>query len=217
MLKMQTFSVGPLFNNCYLVWEEPTLQCAIIDAPIGSEVVVRVISSLKLSPVYLINTHCHFDHVFNNAFFKEEFNLKLAYHKMDEFLLVRLGEASESFGFSAPRPSPLADEYIEEGTELWLGAERISVIETPGHSPGSVSLLTSLGAFVGDVLFKGGIGRYDLPGSEPSQLYRSITEKLFELAEDTCIFPGHGEQTTVYEEKRNNPFPNFLRAELGLK
>ncbi len=215
MLLVRSFTVGPLYNNCYVIWDDVSFECAFVDAPIGAEVVVDFVNSLKLSPKYLINTHCHFDHVFNNSFFKERFNLKLAYHKNDELLLMRMVETAESFGYIGVKTSHTADIYLKEGDTISLGGETIRIIETPGHSPGSITLLTTQRAFVGDVLFNGGIGRYDLPGANPHDLYHSLVDKLFTLPSETIVLPGHGEATTIGAEKEDNPFVEYLLSELG--
>ncbi len=210
MLKIRGFVTGPLFNNAYLIWETESYLCAIIDAPIGSEVILKDISSLKLSPIYLFNTHCHFDHTFNNALFVRELEVKLVYHRNDELFLLHQEESAMGFGLPTPEHSPRADVYCNEGDVFDLGGEELKIMETPGHSPGSVTIVTSLGAFVGDVLFRNGIGRYDLPGANPRNLYDSIVNKLFKLPMDTRILPGHGEETTIGEERRNNPFISIL-------
>ncbi len=214
MLMLKTYSLGPLYNNSYLLWDDDTGLCLIIDAPIESEKLLHDIELLNLSPIYLLNTHCHFDHVWNNAFFKKQTGVKLAYHKADEIILLRMVQSAESFGFKGAEPSPLADFYLKDNDELKLGSESIKPIWTPGHSPGSVTFLTSIGAFVGDVLFREGIGRYDLPGSSPEELYESLTKKLFRLPEDTVVYPGHGEKTTIGHEKKSNPFISLLSEEI---
>jgi len=214
MLKVKTFTTGPLFNNSYLVFDEACGECAIIDAPIGSEIIADSISALKLSPKYLIATHCHFDHIFNAHFFRNLYKIPFIYHKLDELFVVRFKESAEAFGFTPKHSPPLADAYFSEGDEFNLGNEKLKIVETPGHSPGSISILTTAGVFVGDVLFKGGIGRYDLAGANASELYYSLVNKLFTLPEETRVFPGHGEETQIGIEKRTNVFIDMLKSEL---
>jgi len=214
MLKVKIFTTGPLLNNCYLVFDEASGESAVIDAPIGSETVAEIMRALALSPKYLIATHCHFDHIFNAHLFKNLYKVPFMYHKLDELFVVRFKESAEAFGFMPKHTPPLADSYLSEGDELDLGNEKLRIIETPGHSPGSVSIVTSAGAFVGDVLFKGGIGRYDLPGANPSDLYHSLVNKLFALPDETIVFPGHGEETQIGVEKATNFFIDMLKSEL---
>lgn len=206
MLRVHTEVCGPLENDVYLLWDEATRQAALIDPAIGSERFVEMVQREHLKPKYILNTHGHFDHTWNNAFFKREWKVPLVCSRTDESVLRHASQAAVSWGFDAPEAMPVVDVWCKGGDEFFLGSEKIDVLDTPGHTPGHVSFLTGAGLFCGDVLFQGGIGRWDLPGGDGKLLLASIRERLFSLPDSTVVFPGHGPPTTIGEEKRNNPY-----------
>jgi hydroxyacylglutathione hydrolase len=206
-MELQTFVTGPAQTNVYLIWDAVTLEAALIDPGIGSEEVEGAVSRLGLRPKYIFNTHAHFDHTWLNAYYCRLWpEAKLVYHRLDEPLLDASAEASTMFGFPAPEDSPHAGEYCDEGGAYWLGGEELRILHLPGHSPGSVGIVTTLGVFSGDVLFRDGIGRTDLPGGDEATLLRTIREKVLAFPEATVVYPGHGPATTVGEEKTGNPY-----------
>jgi glyoxylase-like metal-dependent hydrolase (beta-lactamase superfamily II) len=155
---------------------------------------------------YVLNTHCHFDHMQANADVVAATGASLALHPADIPLLRAKGGAN-LFGMPG-KESPPPDVELENGQILKVGTLRFEVLHTPGHSPGGVTFyLKQEGmAFVGDVLFADGVGRTDLPGGNWGRLMRSIREVLFVMPDETIVYPGHGPQTTVGREKRHNPF-----------
>ncbi len=210
MIKVQKFVVNPFQENAYLLYDE-TGSCVLVD--MGSytveekKEVLFFIENNQLEPVMIINTHCHVDHLLGNSFFKNKFKVSIAAHSDDEFMIDKAVEYGSVFGFEVEEPPPL-DSYLEEGKAITFGSSSLEVFHVPGHSPGSVALYSSEDAFVitGDVLFDGGIGRTDLPGGDYDTLIRSITEKLLVLPDEAKVYPGHGPETTIGEEKRFNPF-----------
>jgi len=206
MIRVHRAVCGPLENNVYLVWDEDTREVALIDPGIGSEGFTDFVRREGLKPKYILNTHAHFDHTWSNAFFKREWGVSLVCPRGDESILKHSSDAALSFGFNAPQASPAADIWCQGGDEFFLGSERIEVLDTPGHTPGHVSFLTAAGVFCGDVLFNGGVGRWDLPGGDGKLLLASIRETLFALPDPTPVFPGHGSPTSIGEEKRSNPY-----------
>ena len=204
-MKVHAFTLGPLQSNSYLCADEATREGLLFDPGMESEPVAEALARERLTLTAIINTHGHFDHVFGNAYFKAKTGAPLLMHRADLDLVKRLEEQSLYFGFRAT-PSPAPDRFLEEGDEIRVGGTRLTVLHTPGHSPGGICLVTDGTAFVGDTLFAGSIGRTDLPGGSAETLLTSIREKLLTLPDDTVIYPGHGPATTIGHERRHNPF-----------
>jgi hydroxyacylglutathione hydrolase len=206
MLEVVCFVCGPLENNVYLVTCTETGRTAVIDPGMETEALLEEINSRDLGVDYVLNTHGHFDHVFSNALYVSAFGALLGIHPADLPLLRNMPITAESWGFPGATPSPEPGLLLEHGTVLKLGLHEITVRHTPGHSPGQVALCLPGHALVGDTLFHRGVGRWDLPGSDFHALERSIKEQLYTLPEETVVWPGHGQHTTIGEEKRLNPY-----------
>ena len=187
MLKYALVVVGPLDTNCYLVYCEETLDCAIIDPGAEAERIFPLIYDLELRPSLLLNTHGHIDHVGANRDMKEKFNLPLCIHGLDKPHLEK-GQQSELSLFLGAKASPPPDRLLQDGETLIIGKSKLHVLHTPGHTPGSVSFRGDGFLFSGDTLFNGGVGRTGT------------------LPDETRVLPGHGPWTTVGEEKESNPF-----------
>lgn len=211
MLQFVTFIFSPFMENTYLVWDSESKEAAVIDPgccePIEEDKLSQFIEDKGLTIKYLLNTHCHVDHIFGNKFVKDKYDAKFIIPKEDEFLLDKAIEQSASFGIKS-NPQPQPDSYFEEELELFLGEIKIETIFTPGHTPGEYCFyfLEDKKCFTGDVLFREGIGRTDLWGGDFSTLVDSIQNKLFTLPGDVEIYPGHGISSTIDYEKVNNPF-----------
>jgi hydroxyacylglutathione hydrolase len=204
-MKYESVIVGALETNCYIVYCQETLECAIIDPGAEPEKIFRLITHKGLKPTILINTHGHVDHIGANRDIKDKFDIPLYLHEADSPMLESVLQSELSF-FLGAKESPPPDKFLEEGDEIKIGNISLLVIHTPGHSPGSVSLLGDGILFSGDTLFFGGVGRTDLPGGSWSEMESSIREKIFTLPADTVVLPGHGPTTTVDQEKKFNPF-----------
>ncbi|MEZ5174199.1 MAG: MBL fold metallo-hydrolase [Bacteroidia bacterium] len=210
MLQLQAFTFNPFQENTWLVWNDQN-DCIIIDPGCYSaaekEILRDFIESRKLRPVRLINTHCHIDHVLGNPFVERTWGLKPQTHRAEKALLDAIPQYGQMWGInSETQPEP---EYnMQDLTEIELGAEKLKVLFTPGHSPGEICLYSEQGKFViaGDVLFRESIGRTDLPGGNYETLIESIRNELFTLPDDTEVHPGHGPSTTIGHEKKYNPF-----------
>ena len=209
---VKMLQVGPIMTNCYIVGCEETKEGAIID-PGGDGVrILAKVRQLGLEIKYVVNTHCHFDHMLANKEVIEGLAESqqqpplLAIHRAEEPVL-KSGGGAALFGLRG-FPSPPADTYLEEGDVLTLGQVKLKVLHTPGHSMGSVSLLNEeeKAVFDGDVLFNMGIGRTDLPGGSSETLMDSIRNKLLTLPDDTIVYSGHGPVTTIGRERAGNPF-----------
>jgi glyoxylase-like metal-dependent hydrolase (beta-lactamase superfamily II) len=197
--------VGPLDTNCYLVYCQETLDCAVIDPGAEAERIFPLIVELGLKPVVILNTHGHIDHIGANKDVKDKFNVPLCIHSLDSLLLEKIQEFELSF-FLGAKESPPADRLLKDKDTIWFGKSSLRVVHTPGHTPGSVSFLGDGILFSGDTLFSGGVGRTDLPGGSTRDLEKSIKEKILTLPPETIVLPGHGPLTTVGEEKESNPF-----------
>jgi hydroxyacylglutathione hydrolase len=210
MLKIRQFTFNPVQENTYVVFNEKG-ACAIIDPGcyFDSEYkeLTDFIHSQNLLPKCLLNTHCHLDHVFGNKRIAEHYGLTLQIHKHEKLLLDYAPVSGKQWGL--PFDNYTGELiYLEEGDKVLLDEDDLAVILTPGHSPGSISFYDEKGKQLisGDVLFRTGIGRTDLPGGDYNTLISSIKTKLFTLPDDVKVFSGHGPDTTIGYEKKHNPF-----------
>jgi glyoxylase-like metal-dependent hydrolase (beta-lactamase superfamily II) len=199
------FVVGPLQSNSYLVFDEASGRAAVIDPGIESEVVLDAARRQRLHLESVIITHGHFDHVFSSALFKAQTGAEIIMHPDDLSLLADVPQTARFFGIKAPVP-PSPDRLVREGDTVTVGELSLGVLETPGHTPGSISLRLDDAVFVGDTLFAGSVGRTDLTGGSLDVLLRSIHTKLLTLPDRTAVYAGHGPATSIGVERRDNPF-----------
>lgn len=190
-----------------LVWDN-TNECLIIDPGCSTsseeQALSQFIESKNLTPVRLINTHCHIDHVYGNGYVANKWNLQLEIHKLDLPVLERLDVVAMMYGLPAPNPSPAPGRFLEKGDVVAFGNSTLEVLFVPGHCPGHIALYSAQHKLVvqGDVLFYGGgRGRTDLPGGDEEALIRTISEIMFALPDDTRVICGHGPETTIGYEK----------------
>lgn len=204
-MKYELVIVGALETNCYLVYCEKTLACAVVDPGAEPQKIFLEITRKSLKPIILINTHGHIDHIGANLDIKEKFDVPLCIHSLDSPMLKSVLQSEMGF-FLGAKDSPAPDKFLEDGEAITIGLCTLKVIHTPGHSPGSISLLFDKFLLSGDSLFFGGVGRTDLPGGSWEELESSIRDKILILPEETIVLPGHGPYTTVEQEKNSNPF-----------
>ena len=202
----KTVHVGITQTNCYIVGCEEKREGVIIDPGGNSSRILKALEESGLGVRYVLNTHCHFDHMEANADIVAATGAPLALHPA-ELPLLRAKGGANLFGVPG-KESPLPDVELEDGQVLKVGTLRFQVLHTPGHSPGGVTFyLAQEGVvFDGDVLFADGVGRTDLPGGNWNKLMRSIREVLFTMPDETVVYPGHGPHTTIGREKRSNPW-----------
>ena len=215
MINIQLFPFNAFQVNTVVLSDE-SKECVIIDAACYEDAerkaLVEFIKTNDLKPVKLVNTHCHIDHILGNNFVGEYYKLGLEIHAAGQPFLDSAPQQGSAYGFSVEsqiKPSNM----LEEGDIIKFGQSELEVLYCPGHADGSICLVNHENKFVvvGDVLFNGSIGRTDLPTGNFDVLKSSIQDKLFKLADDYVVIPGHGPQTTIGEEKRNNPFVGIGR------
>jgi hydroxyacylglutathione hydrolase len=204
-LIIKDLTVGPIMANCYIVGCEETKSAAVIDPGDEADRILMVLAEAGLTVKTIINTHGHFDHVSANQRMKEVTGAELLIHELDAPMLSQLSATAAAWGMSSD-DSPPPDRTIAQGDVITVGNLSLTVIHTPGHTPGGISLHSGKAVFVGDTLFAGSIGRTDFPGGDFGVLKASIQEKLFTLDEDVTVYPGHMGLTTIGQEKRTNPF-----------
>jgi glyoxylase-like metal-dependent hydrolase (beta-lactamase superfamily II) len=208
-MEVKKLVFNPLQENTYIVYDD-TKECVIIDPgcqkPKEKDTLKRFISDNGLKPKLLLNTHCHFDHIFGNNFVYDEYGIE-SWASEDELPNIKRFPASASlFGGSNEQPKAPA-QFLEDGQIIKFGNSELKVINTPGHSSGSVCFYSATGRFLiaGDTLFAGSIGRTDFPGGSYSEIKESL-KKLIALPSSTRVYCGHGPDTAIGIEKTYNPF-----------
>ena len=211
MLKIQTFEVNPLHENCYVVSDD-TKECVIIDCGAFTEseqeAIITYINKNGLKPVHNLGTHGHLDHHFGDAAILSAFNLLPEVSDGDEVLMQHSKEAAlQMLGMDLNIDLPSGELRLTENNTISFGSHTLRIIRTPGHSRGSVSFYCAEEnvLFTGDTLFKGSIGRTDFPGGSMFQIISSLRE-LAQLPDTTIVYPGHGPQTSIGFELAHNPY-----------
>ncbi len=207
-MEFQILPVTLFEQNCTLLWCPRTRRAAIIDPGGEPERIAALIERLGLVPERILLTHGHLDHVGASAEIAQHYALPIeGPHPEDAFLLQALPEQARLFGF--PAHAPLTpNRWLYPGERIAVGMEQIEVVHCPGHTPGHLVFYqpTARLALVGDVLFRGSIGRTDLPGGDYRQLIDSIRNRLLPLGDEVRFIPGHGPLSTLGEERRFNPY-----------
>ena len=213
MLEVKGFVFSPFQENTYVI-SNAKGECCIVDPGCYFEEerneLKGYIDSKKLVPKYLLNTHCHLDHIFGAKFVYDTWGLVLQFHEADQVVLDNADKAAARWN----TPFDLYEgpvHYLKEGEIIKVGddaGDEFKILFVPGHSPGHIAYYNAAQEFVvsGDVLFKYGIGRYDLPGGSLNTLLNSIKTQLYTLPDQTQVLPGHGPVTTIGHEKVNNPY-----------
>ena len=197
--------VGHLSANCYIAGSETTGEGLVIDPGGNTEDINRAISDSGFEIKIIILTHGHSDHIASLYDIQDRTGAEVAIHAADADFLEGRSSYSSQFGISYKTPHP-PNRLLHEGDILDVGGLEFTVIHTPGHTPGSICLLTDDKVFTGDTLFRRGIGTTMMPGSSRSQLINSIQTRLMVLPDNTIVYPGHGRETTIGAERRDNPY-----------
>lgn len=211
-MKIETFVFNPIMENTYLLIDEGSKECVIIDAGCYHDTEkVRLSSFIEnggLKLVRVLNTHLHLDHCFGNRYLAERYGVLPEASEADEFLLPIMKSHCRSFGIPLNEDYQKLGGYLKEGDVIRFGESELSVIEVPGHSPGGLAFYCKADnvLFSGDSLFQGSIGRTDLDGGDFESLIHSLTKKITTLPTDTVVYPGHGGTTTIGDELQYNPY-----------
>ncbi len=210
MLSVISFTFSPVQENTYILYNEQK-QCCIIDPgcyfPAERNELKTGIEKRGLTPVLLLNTHCHLDHVFGNKFVHDTWGLHLHIHPKEKPVLDFAPQSGQMWQLPFDNyEGPLV--YLEDGEKIKIGADELEIRFTPGHSPGSISFYAPADGFIigGDVLFQGSVGRTDLPGGSFDVLANSVRTRFFTLPDETKVYSGHGPVTTIGYERKNNPY-----------
>jgi glyoxylase-like metal-dependent hydrolase (beta-lactamase superfamily II) len=191
--------------NCFVLGCEQTLNAVVIDPGDEADRILMALSESSLTLKTIINTHGHFDHVGANKPLHDATGAPIVIHALDAPMLNQIAASAANWGLAGDN-SPTPERTIDDGDTIEFGNIALTVIHTPGHTPGGVSLHTGEHVFVGDTLFAGSIGRTDFPGGSFETLRDSIQKKLFALGDAVQVYTGHGPQTTIGRERINNPF-----------
>jgi len=217
MITIQDFCFSAFQENTYVLYNE-LKEAIIIDPGCYTRIEEKILSDFilkeNLKPSLLLNTHCHLDHVFGNNYVSETYGLTAHIHPNEQIVLDRLPEAAAKWGVPTEAyKGPI--QYIQEGEMIQFGTDTFKVLLTPGHSPGSVCFYHPGQDFMigGDLIFKDGVGRTDLPGANPLDLIKSIREQIFPLPDSLTIYSGHGPATTWGREKEHNPYIKHIRSQ----
>lgn len=210
MLKVKKFVFNPFAENTIMIYA-PNGETIIVDPgmsdPEEENQLMSFITDNNLNVKLLVNTHCHIDHILGNRFVVEKLGVQLSAHRNEELNIMLANQQADLFGLPRPETPPI-QKYLEEGDEIRLDHHLLKVIYTPGHTNGGICLYAEESGFIicGDLIFRLGIGRVDLPGGDYDTIISSILNKIFILPDNTLIYSGHGDETTVGFEKKNNPF-----------
>ncbi|MBP8614095.1 MAG: MBL fold metallo-hydrolase [Firmicutes bacterium] len=218
MVKVQRLVVGPLMTNCYIVSDEDARKCAVIDPGGEGAKILETVQENGFTIEYIICTHGHLDHIYEAGFIQRRSGAPVVIGEKDRPLLEDPGWMAALMDTSG---MVKVDEclVVKEGDAIDIGSMRLEVLETPGHTPGSISLYYPGGSaaegsgarslralFSGDLIFRLSVGRTDFPGGDMDILLRSIRSKVLSLPDETVIYPGHNQTTTVGKERTENPF-----------
>ncbi|MGC9150308.1 MAG: MBL fold metallo-hydrolase [Microbacter sp.] len=210
-MHIETFVFNPFMENTYLVYDDSS-ACVVIDAGCLTEIerhrLRETIDKHQLKLEHVLNTHLHLDHAFGNGFLFETYHLAPEAHRDDEFLLSQMHAQAALFGVPFHESVQPIGKYLEDHDRILFGNTSLEVIHVPGHSPGSLCFYSKEDqtVFVGDVLFRGSIGRTDLPKGNYEQLIQGIQDRLLTLPDETKVFSGHGSFTTIGFERKENPY-----------
>ncbi|MFC1553137.1 MBL fold metallo-hydrolase [candidate division KSB1 bacterium] len=204
-MEINVIEVSPFLTNCFIVSCEKTQKGIVIDPGDEVDMIIDEIEKKKIIVEKIVNTHGHIDHAGGIKELQQRLDIPFFLHKDDLPYINHLNEIADMYGMKI-LGIPEVNGYLKEGEEITIGDGSLRVIHTPGHTPGGVCLMDEEVLFSGDTLFRGSIGRTDLPGGDYDVLIRSIKEKLMVLDEELTVHTGHGPSTTIGFEKHNNPF-----------
>ena len=204
-MKIKTMPLGNMGTNCYLAWCGETKEAIVIDPGFEQGAIIKAIKTLALKVKYIVNTHGHLDHIGANREVQAFLKCPIAIGKDDAPMLTE-ASLNLSAQYGSPVTSPQAELLLSHGDNISFGNCSLQVLSTPGHTQGGICLYGHDLLFSGDTLFQHSIGRSDLPGGSHNQLIASINSKLMILPDQTRVLPGHGDESTIGEERIHNPW-----------
>lgn len=205
-MQIEVVTVGPIDENCVIVYCEHHLAGIIVDPGDSGKRIIGIIEEKGIIPKLIVNTHCHADHTGAVATLVDHFEIPFMCHEEDVWMLTDKSQIEMS-DYLGVKQAPKNDATVKDGEIIDLCDDfALKVIHTPGHTPGGICLYSDGKLIVGDTLFQNSIGRSDLPGGNHETLLKSIRERLLPLPDDTVVYPGHGDTTTIGYEKEHNPF-----------
>jgi len=202
---LEYLTVGPFQENSYILADSDSGEGILIDPGHDPEAILDRVAELGIRITAIVNTHAHIDHVGGVPEIQRQLKIPFRLHAADRPLLKALPQQAAMYGLP-PLQVPEVESYLKGGDRFTVGTLEVEIIETPGHSPGSITLKVGDDLIAGDVLFAGSIGRTDLYGGDFGILKSSIRDALFPLGDHCRVWPGHGPETTIGEERRTNPF-----------
>ena len=203
-LTIERVTTGPFQENSYLVRQDLSLSCLVIDPGDDPEKIIHLIDQYNLDPIAIINTHAHLDHIGGVSEIKSHYQVPFYLHSDEKSVLDGYERDCAFFGM-IPKKTPKVDHWFEN-EELKLGDFEIKLLETPGHTPGGTCIIIKNHVFTGDTIFAGSVGRTDLPGGDWDTLCNSLVKLMSEIPTDYILHPGHGSNTTLNQEMAQNPF-----------
>jgi len=207
-MKAVIIPVTPFVQNCALLWDEKTMKGAVVDPGGDIDKIIAAAAEHGVGIEKILITHGHIDHAGGAAALAERLGVPIeGPQREDQFWIEGIPRQGQEYGFAGAR-SFTPDRWLEEGDEVTIGGESLSVLHCPGHTPGHVVFFNAANklALVGDVLFQGSIGRTDFPRGDHATLIRSIKQKLWPLGDDVTFISGHGPVSSFGQERRSNPF-----------
>ena len=206
-MDLKIYNIGLLGLNTYLLTDKESKESILIDLGGEYNQIIDDIKALGTNLKYILNTHGHFDHVLCEKEFQNEYpEIPIYINKEDQVHLNNLKDEIKWCGLTRDIEAPTPTKYIDENSELFIGKNKIKIFHTPGHSKGSLCFYIDGKLFAGDTLFQRSIGRTDLYDGDYDSLIESVKTKLFNLPDDTIVYPGHGPKTTIGEEKKYNTY-----------
>lgn len=198
--------VGPFAENCWAIGSRSTREGIVIDPGAQPEEILKMVEGMGLEVKLIANTHAHIDHVMGVRGVQEATGAKFALHSQEAASIRHAAGGASRWMGGAVDPPPEPDVLLSDGDEVEVAGVTLQVIHTPGHTPGGVCFYTEGVLFSGDTLFRGSIGRTDMPGGSYEQLMAGIVDRLLALPDDTVVLPGHMDETQIGLERKTNPF-----------
>ncbi len=205
---IKTYVAGPIQANNYLVIDEESKEAVLIDCSERKQEILDEVKNQQLKVKYILLTHGHFDHALGVNDMQKELNAPAFVNKFDIPQLESTSSIMSAFGIQGAA-NPAVTHFIESGDDFSIGKHKINILETPGHTEGGVCYLIDDKLFSGDTLFYESVGRTDLMGGDFKKLHNSVVNILFNLDQNTTVYPGHGSSTTIGYEKNNNEIINY--------